>query len=480
MFFCAVWLFVLCINVKIINFVACKTHDNKSKTLIIKQNMNVVRENLADQTALLRITVSEVDYAEKVEKELKNYKRKASVPGFRPGMVPMSVVNKMYRKSTMADTTYRAATDAAFEYIKENDIEPLGDLMPGDDQKQLDFDNQKEFEFVFQIGLAPKVDLALTKKDVVERVKVTPNKEMIDGYRSNFVRRFGKLDDVDVIKKEEAVNVDIKNEQMTIEDTYVTLISMTDQQREPFIGKKVGDKMQVDINQIYPKAEQRAAVLGLKPEELEGVEPLFELEIKKIRTFVEPKIDAEFFTQAFPEGDVKTKPEFEAMIKQKVEQELDGQTNFKFDDNVRQYLVNKANLSLPEAFLKNWLWGVNEGKFTMEEVEKEFPQFLEMMRWDLIKRQIATDHKIEVTPQDATEQAKEMAMMQFRYYGMNTVADDMLENYAKQILANKEEAKKIYDQVGQKKVIAAIVEQITIKDKTMTMDEFSAMLQNNI
>lgn len=439
--------------------------------------MNVVRENLADQTALLRITVTEADYAEKVEKELKNYKRKANVPGFRPGMVPMGVVNKMYRKSAMADITYRAATDAAFDYIKENDIEPLGDLMPGDDQKPLDFDNQKEFEFVFQIGLAPKVELNLTKKDTVERIKVTPNQEMVDGYRSNFVRRFGKLDDVDVVTKEEAVNVDLKNDQMTIEDTYVTLISMTDEQRAPFIGKKVGDKMKVDINQIYPKAEQRAAVLSVKQEELDTIEPMFELEIKKIRTFVEPKIDAEFFAQAFPGGDVKSKEEFEAMINSKVEQELDSQTSFKFDDNVREYLVKKANLSLPEGFLKNWLWGINEGKFTMEEVEKEFPQFLEMMRWDLIKRNIATENKIEVTSEDAVDQAKEMAMMQFRYYGMNTVADDMLENYAKQILSNKEEAKKIYDQVGQKKVIAAVVEKITIKDKTMTIDEFSAMMQ---
>lgn len=439
--------------------------------------MNVVRENLADQTALLRITVSEADYAEKVEKELKNYKRKANVPGFRPGMVPMGVVNKMYRKSAMADITYRAATDAAFDYIKENEIEPLGDLMPGDDQKPLDFDTQKEFEFVFQIGLAPKVELNLTKKDTVEQIKVTPNQEMVDGYRSNFVRRFGKLDDVDVVVKEEAVNVDIKNDEMTIEDTYVTLISMNDEQRAPFIGKKVGDKMQVDINQIYPKAEQRAAVLSVKQEELDSINPMFELEIKKIRTFVEPKIDAEFFSQAFPEGDVKTEAEFEAMIQTKVQQELDAQTSFKFDDNVREYLVTKANLSLPEGFLKNWLWGINEGKFTMEEVEQEFPQFLEMMRWDLIKRNIATEHKIEVTSEDATNQAKEMAMMQFRYYGMNTVADDMLENYAKQILSNKEEAKKIYDQVGQKKVINAVVEMITVKEKTMNIDEFSAMMQ---
>lgn len=439
--------------------------------------MNITRENLADQTALLRITVSEVDYAEKVEKELKNYKRKAQVPGFRPGMVPMSVVNKMYRKSAIADQTYRAATDAAFEYIKTNDIEPLGDLMPADEQKPLDFENGSEFEFVFQIGLSPEVKLDLSAKDVVEKFVVTPSTEMVDGYRSNFLRRFGKLEDVDVITKEEAVNVDLRGADMTIEDTYVTLISMEDAQRAPFVGKKVGDKMQVNINEIYPKAAQRAAVLGLKEEELEGVNPEFELEIKKIRAFAEPKIDDEFFKMAFPEGDVTTVAQFEAMIATKVQQELDGQTDFKFADNVRNYLVNKAALSLPEQFLKNWLWGINEGKFTMEEVEAEFPQFLDMMRWDIIKRNIAIEHKIEVSSADAIEHAKEMALMQFRYYGMNTVADDMLENYAKQIMENKEEAKKIYEAVGQKKVIDTVASIITVKEKKMTIEEFSAMVK---
>lgn len=439
--------------------------------------MNITRENLADQTALLRITVSEADYAEKVEKELKNYKRKAQVPGFRPGMVPMSVVNKMYRKSAIADQTYRAATDAAFEYIKTNDIEPLGDLMPADEQKPLDFENGSEFEFVFQIGLSPEVKLDLSAKDVVEKFVVTPSTEMVDGYRSNFLRRFGKLEDVDVITKEEAVNVDLRGADMTIEDTYVTLISMEDAQRAPFVGKKVGDKMQVNINEIYPKAAQRAAVLGLKEEELEGVNPEFELEIKKIRAFAEPKIDDEFFKMAFPEGDVTTVAQFEEMIATKVQQELDGQTDFKFADNVRNYLVNKAALSLPEQFLKNWLWGINEGKFTMEEVEAEFPQFLDMMRWDIIKRNIAIEHKIEVSSADAIEHAKEMAMMQFRYYGMNTVADDMLENYAKQIMENKEEAKKIYEAVGQKKVIDTVASIITVKEKKMTIEEFSAMVK---
>lgn len=438
--------------------------------------MNVVRENLADQTALIRVTVTEADYAEKVDKAIKSYKRKANVPGFRPGMVPQAIVNKMYRKGILADETYRIATEQAFGFIKDNKIETIGDLMPSGEQQPLDFDNQTEFDFIFHVGLAPEIDLNLSKGDVIEKIVVTPGQDMVDGYRSNFLRRYGKLVDVDVVEKEEAVSVTLSNEEMTIEDAYVGLISMNDDERAPFIGKRVGDKMEVNINELYKNPSQRASILSVKEDELAAVSPEFSLEITKIRKFADPELNEEFFAMAFPEGDVKNEGEFEAKMVEQVNAELEGQTAFKFTDSVRDYLVGKTNLSLPENFLKEWLFAINEGKFTMEDIEKEFPQFLAMMRWDLIKRKIATDNNIEVTAEDAKNEAKGLALMQFRYYGMNSVADDMLENYANQILSNKEEAHKIYDKVGESKVIDAVAAAVTIEPKSMSIEDFSAMM----
>lgn len=438
--------------------------------------MNVVKENLENQTALLRVTVGEADYKEQVDKQLKDYKRKANVPGFRPGMVPMGVINKMYRKSVLADSAYRKATDAAFEYIKENNIETVGDLMPSEKQGELDFDNGTDFEFVFQIGLAPEIDLALSKKNSVTKYVIEPNDDMRKGFRSNYMRRFGKLVDVDVVVEDEALTGTLTQGDEKIEDAYVGLISMDEAARKPFIGKKVGDSIEVDVNEIYKTPSQRASILGVKEAELEGMDPKYTFTITQIRKFAEPEMNEEFFKLAFPAGDVTTAAQFDAKIDEQVRAELAKETDFKFTADLRKYLLEKTSLTLPEEFLKNWLYNVNEGKFSMEEIEKEFPQFLDMIRWDMIRRKVMKDNNLEITQDDVKAEAKEVAMMQFQYYGMHTVADDMLENFVNSILGNKEEVRKIYDKVGERKVVDAVSEQIKINEKTVSPDEFQKLV----
>lgn len=438
--------------------------------------MNVVRENLENQTALLRVTVGEADYKEQVDKQLKEYKRKANVPGFRPGMVPMGIINKMYRKGVLADVAYRKATDAAFEYIKENNIETVGDLMPSETkQGDLDFENGTDFEFVFEIGLAPEIDLALTKKNSVTKYIIEPNDDMRKGFRSNYMRRFGKLVDVDVVADEEALTGTLTQGDTTIDDAYVGLISMDEKARKPFIGKKVGDSVEVDVNEIYKTPSQRASILGVKEAELEGMDPKYTFTITQIRKFAEPEMNEEFFKLAFPAGDVTTPEQFDARIDEQVRGELAKETEYKFTADLRKYLLDKTKLALPEAFLKDWLYRVNEGKFSMEEIEKDFPQFLDMLRWDMIRRKVMKDNNLEVTQEDVKAGARDVAMMQFQYYGMHTVADDMLENFVGSILGNKEEVRKIYDTVAERKTVAAIAEQIKVNEKTVSPDEFQKL-----
>lgn len=437
--------------------------------------MNVVRENLENQTALLRVTVGEADYKEQVDKQLKDYKRKANVPGFRPGMVPMGIINKMYRKGLVADNAYRKATDSAFEYIKENNIETVGDLMPSEKQAELDFENGTDFEFVFEIGLAPEVELGLSKKNSVTKYVIEPNDDMRKGFRSNYMRRFGKLVDVDEVVDDEALTGTLTQGDTTVEDAYVGLISMDEEARKPFIGKKVGDTVEVDVNEIYKTPSQRASILGVKEAELEGMDTKYTFTITQIRKFAEPELNEEFFKLAFPAGDVTTAEQFDAKIDEQVRAELAKETDFKFTADLRKYLLEKANLNLPEEFLKNWLYQVNEGKFTMEDIEKEFPQFLDMIRWDLIRRKVMKENNLEITQDDVKAEAKEVAMMQFQYYGMHTVADDMLENFVGSILGNKEEVRKIYDKVGERKVVEAVSEQIKINEKSVTPEEFQKL-----
>ncbi|MEG1897175.1 MAG: trigger factor [Mucinivorans sp.] len=439
--------------------------------------MNVTRADQQGQTTIITVTVSGADYTEKLEKALKEQKRKAVLPGFRPGMVPMTMINKMYRKGAMADITYRLATDAAFEFIKKEEIDPIGDLMPSDSQPEIDFDAQSDFDFVFEIGLAPKINIDFSDNDKLEKIVVEPSAEMISGYRDNYLRRFGKLVDVDTVENEEAVSCTLENDEAKVDEAYVGLISMSEEDRKPFIGKKVGDQMTVNINEIYKDPKQRAAIMSIKENELQAMNPVFNLTVTKIRKFENPKLDADFFALAFADGSVKDEAGFDAMIKAQVGEELASQTEFKWLDTVRDYAVDRELITLPDAFLKSWLYQMNQGKFTMEQIEGEFEDFKRMMRWDLIKRAVAKSDKLEVSKDDATAEAKKMALAQFRQYGMASVPEDMLTNYAEQMLSKEEEAKKIYEAVGEKKVIAAIAAKVAVSDKMMTVEEFSEMMK---
>lgn len=439
--------------------------------------MNIVRENLEDGTTLLKATVGEADYNEAVDKALRTYKRKANVPGFRPGMVPMSIINKMYRKGVVAEEAYRTASKGCFDYIEKEKLTLVGDMIPSDKQQPLDFDNDTEYEFAFEVGIAPEINIALSKKDKVKKYAIAIEDKMRDGYRGNFTRRFGKLVDVDSVETEDALTVTLDQPEMKIEEAYVGLIGMSDAARKPFLGKKVGDTMEVDVNELYPNPAQRAAILQVKEPELEGINPKFTLTITKIRRFTEPELNEEFFKMAFPEGNVKTAEEFAQYIDAQIMRDLKHEADYLFTLDVRKLLLDKANLTLPAAFLKRWLYTINEGKFAMEEIEKDFDKFLDMMKWNLVQKHYVNELKLEVTPEEATEEAKAMAAQQFAYYGMSQVADDMLANYAKSILENKEESRKVYEKLFEQKVIDAVVPQITVSDATVTAEEFAKLAE---
>lgn len=439
--------------------------------------MNIVRENLEDGTTLLKATVGEADYNEAVDKALRTYKRKANVPGFRPGMVPMSIINKMYRKGVVAEEAYRTASKGCFDYIEKEKLTLVGDMIPSDKQQPLDFDNDTEYEFAFEVGIAPEINIALSKKDKVKKYAIAIEDKMRDGYRGNFTRRFGKLVDVDSVETEDALTVTLDQPEMKIEEAYVGLIGMSDAARKPFLGKKVGDTMEVDVNELYPNPAQRAAILQVKEPELESINPKFTLTITKIRRFTEPELNEEFFKMAFPEGNVKTAEEFAQYIDAQILRDLKREADYLFTLDVRKLLLDKANLTLPAAFLKRWLYTINEGKFSMEEIEKDFDKFLDMMKWNLVQKHYVNELKLEVTPEEATEEAKAMAAQQFAYYGMSQVADDMLANYAKSILENKEESRKVYEKIFEQKVIDAVVSQITVSDATVTAEEFAKLAE---
>ncbi len=438
--------------------------------------MNITRENREQGTSLLKVVVDTNDYGEAVDKQLREMKRKANIPGFRPGMVPMGIVKKMYGKGVLAEQSYRTASNAVFEYLQKEKIDYLGDVIPSDEQGDFDFDNNTEFEFLFEIGEAPKIDMTLSaEKDKLTYNKIKVDKKMHEDYRSNYLRRYGRLVDVETVEKDEALNVTLDNGELRIEEAYVGLISMSEQERAPFIGKQVGYKTQVDINELYKKPEQRAAVLQVKAEELEGINPKFELEITKIRRFADPELNEEFFKMAFPAGNVTSEKEFDKFIDEDIERELKRETDYLFTMQLRDYILDKAALAMPVEFLKRWLYVINEGKFSREDIEKDFDQFLKMFTWNYLQKHFIEQGQLTVTADEAMEEAKVFAQAQFAQYGMPSAPAEMLENFAKQIMENKEQQSKVYEKLYEVKVVEYLKSQIKVSEKSISADDFAKL-----
>ena len=437
--------------------------------------MNITREQRDGGVSIVKVVVGEADYGQAVEKQLREYKRKANVPGFRPGMVPMGIVKKMYGKHVVAEQSYHLASNSVFEYLQKENIDYVGDVIPSEEQGAFDFENGTEFEFVFEFGEAPKIEMTLDAKDKIVYNKIKVDKKMRGDYRSNYLRRYGRLVEVEKVSNDEALSVTLDNGDMRIEEAYVGLISMTEEERKEWKGKKVGYKTTVNIEELYKKPEQRAAVLSVKEEELASVKPEFELEITKIRQFAEPELNEEFFKMAFPAGNVTNEEQFEAFIDEQIESELKRECDFMFVNTVRNYVVEKAALAMPEEFLKRWLYVINEGKFSREEIEKDFGAFIKMFTWNYLQKHFIKEGDLKVTPEEAKAEAMSFAAMQFAQYGMPNAPEDMLQNFAKQIMDNKEQLQKIYEKLFEEKVVEYIRGLVKVTEKAISADDFAKL-----
>ena len=283
--------------------------------------------------------------------------------------------------------------------------------------------------------------------------------------------------DVEKVKKDEALTVVLDNGDIQVDDAYVGLISMSDEERKPFVGKKVGAKMEVDINELYKTASQRAAILKVKEEELESINPKFSLEIKQIRQFANPELNEEFFKMAFPAGNINSEEELDAFLSAEVETELSREADYLFANVVRKFVVEKAALQMPAEFLKRWLYVINEGKFTKEDIEKDFDAFLQMFTWNYLQKHFIQTADLKVAQEEVEAEAKEFAKAQFAQYGMPSAPEEMIANFSKQILENKEQAQKIYEKLYEMKVVEYVKSQVKVTTKAVSSEEFAKLAQ---
>jgi trigger factor len=442
--------------------------------------MNIAKENVDALNAVLKINIEPSDYEENLNKALANYRRNAKIDGFRPGKVPAGIINKMYRKPALVDEINKLVSESISNFLKESDTKILGEPLPSETQKPIDWDNDKSYEFCFDLGIAPAVDIKLTKRDKVNYYTIAIDDEIRESYISSYQSRFGKMSDVDVVEgKEDFLRGVLAQENgITIENAPFSLRQVAkDEIKALFAGKKIGDTVEVNVNEAFENETDRAALLNVKKEELASINPIFSFTIAEIKNFEKAEVNQELYNKAFGEGAVNTYEEFVAKIDEEVRVNLSKESDYKLLVDLRAKLIEKADLQIPEAFLKRWIYVINEGKFTHEAIEKDFPAFAEDIKWQLIKENFITNNSIEVSEEELQAAAEEYASYQFAQYGMRNLPQEYVSKYASDILQNKEERRRIVEKKFEDKVVAVAKEQLKVEDKEVSAKEFDKLFE---
>ena len=449
--------------------------------------MNIVRKDIDQNNAVVTLRVEKVDYAEKVEKSLRDYRKKATIPGFRPGNVPASLVKKMYGKAILAETINKLVSDGIYNYIRENNVPILGEPLPNEaDQKQIDFDSQDEFEFVFDLGIAPEFEVELTKKDKVKTYTIAVSNEMIDNQVKSYTGRYGKYiqeeiaEEKDMLKGEmlEMADGKVNESGIKVQDATLTSAYMKDDaQKALFAGAKKGDLITFNPAKAYENEAEIASLLKISKDEAEDITADFQLKIESITRYHESAIDQDLFDKVYGEGVVKSEDEFRAKIKENIQENLSADANYKFGVDAQEMLLAKFDsLPFPDAFLKRWVLATNEN-LTLEKLEEDYSKMIADLKWQLIKDKLAKSSDVKVEAADVEEFAKKMAKAQFAQYGMIGLDDEIVANYAKDMMKKEDTLKYIVEKVAEEKIFEVVKGAVKLENKEVSIDEFNKMFE---
>ena len=451
--------------------------------------MNVSLQNIDKVSALLTIKLEKADYQEQVEKSLKNIRQKAQVPGFRQGMVPMSLVKKMYAKSVMAEEVNKLLSERVYGYIKENNLSILGEPLPNvDKQPQIDFDTMEEFDFLFDIALAPEFKAEVAATDKVDYYTVDVTDEMVDNQIKSYTQRNGKYDQVDAYQEndmskgllaelDEAGNT--KEGGIQVEGAVMMPSYMKNEaQKAIFAAAKVNDVLTFNPNEAYEGHEAEiASLLKIEKEAAAEVKSNFSFQVEEITRFVEGDLNQELFDLVFGKDVVTTEEEFRAKVKESIASQFVADSDYKFLLDARKVIEAKVGkLEYPDALLKRIMLLNNTDKGE-EFVNENYDKSVEELTWHLIKEQLVQQAEIKVEQEDVLNMAKDATRAQFAQYGMLSVPEDILENYAKEMLKKKESIDGLVNRVVEAKLAAVLKGKVTLENKVVSVEEFNALFK---
>lgn len=412
------------------------------------------------------------DYAKKKKDRLTEYRRKAEIKGFRKGMVPMSLIEKMYGQAVLVDAVQDCISEALSNYITENALKVVGEPLPVEDGPKNEWVDGNEFNFVFDLAVNPEVALELGKDDEVAYYTIKAEAKAKEEMKANMLKQYGSLEEGEAAKADDFIIVTFEQEGMKVEGAYVALRNVAEDVRPAFVGVKAGDVLNVNVNEAFLNEADRASMLKVKKEELASLNPEFKVTVNNVKTFVDAPVCQETFDKIYGEGVVKSEAEFDAKIEERLKAEYAQEADYRFQKDLKAYLVEKAALEIPEKFLKRWIFVANDGKFTMEEIEKEWPMFVEDYKWQLIRESLMEKYSVKVEQADLLASAKGYAAYQFAMYGMANVPDEQLESFAKSILSQEKESRRIAEQVENEKTLAAVREVVSMKKKSISVAKF--------
>jgi trigger factor len=450
--------------------------------------MNITRENIDDLNAVLKIKIDKIDYDEKVETVLKDYRKKATIKGFRPGMVPIGLIKKMYGRAVQIDEINKVVTDNIQKYITDEKLEILGDPIPkADEQEKIDFDTQEDFTFSFEVGLAPEIDLKLSKKNKVNQYEIIIDDKMKNDYLENYTRRYGELrkaestEEKDVIKgRIEAIDSEgnIIPDGVSVEETSLGIDIIKDEAiKTMFLGKHLNDTIDFNIKKAFPNDTEIAGILHKKKEEVENLGENYRFTINDISRFYPAEPGIELYNKIYGEGVVNSNEEFMKKIEDEITVNLKRESDFRLMIDMKALAMEKTDFQLPEEFLKKWLLRVNE-KTTEEQIEKEFDSFRKDLKWQLIRNKVARDNEVKISEEELQKEAENITRYQFQQYGLFYATDEQISNYAKETLKREEDAKRIADKILEEKVLVQMKELVKIENKDITVEEFNKLFES--
>jgi len=449
--------------------------------------MNITKENVDNLNAVLKVTVEKADYAEKVEKILRDYRRTASVKGFRQGNAPMGMIRRMYYVPILADEVNKLVSETLVDYIGKEEIRILGEpLAKMDAENKIDFENDETFEFSFDLGLSPEINLEITEKEKFPYYTIKVARKELDEYKDNVAKRYGEFISVETAGDDELLKGSLiqlaedgteVEDGIRVDDISMSLDMMKDKdQLKLFKGAKKGSEIAFDVKKAYPNNTEIATLLRIDKDQVDLINGSFKCVISDIQKFAKSEIDQDLFDKVYGEGEVKSEKEFEDKLKEEMKRQYDMESEYRFGIDVKETLIKKAAIGLPVEFLKRWLLETNEN-MTEEQVEQEFSSYEDDFRWQLIKDHLYKKHSITVTEDDIRQSAREVARAQYQQYGIYDIPDEYVNNYAEDMLSKKDEARRLADRKLEEKLLTFIKNTAKLEEKDITVDKFKKLFE---